>query len=297
MSQVFAEDVGAPEGPVFAADGTFFIVEMAGDRTSLTRLSKEGRTVVATTAGRPNGLACDGDGNLWVAEAHEGAVLCFAPDGKLLGKIAGDKDGRFLWPNDLAFGPDGLLYLTDSGVLDDDFIDGQAIRSDFRDMPFDGRVYRIDPARGEVLDVIDRGLRFTNGIAFDPQGILHVNETLSGNVYRYADDAGGRTVREVYANVLHGLDDGNFRGPDGMKFDRDGRLYCAVYGQQEVTVIGPSGQIERRLKTRGSKPTNLAFAPGGTAIYVTEVETSSVEIIEVGAPGLPLHCPSLRAAA
>ena len=63
-----------------------------------------------------------------------------------------------------------------------------------------------------------------------------------------------------------------------------------VFGQGDVTVLGPDGAVVKRLKTQGSLPTNLAFGqPGSQKIYVTEVEFGSLEVLEVGTDGLPLY--------
>jgi gluconolactonase len=288
---VFADQVLEPEGPAFGPHGEFYLVEMATERSSVLRIVDGEKSVVARTAARPNGLAIDGEGNIWIAEAHEGAIICFSPDGRVRIRIDGDRSGRFLWPNDLAFGPDGLLYMTDSGVIDTEFIDGVNIRPDFATVPYDGRVYQIDPRLGVVLQVIDRGFRFTNGLAFDAAGLLYVNETLSGDIFRY-DLSLATPRREPYANVLRSFDDGLFRGPDGMKFDAAGNLYCAVYNQGEIAVIDAKGVVVDRLRTNGAKPTNMAFEPGGDAMYVTEVESSTIQIIHARNVGLPLHHPS-----
>ena len=80
------------------------------------------------------------------------------------------------------------------------------------------------------------------------------------------------------------------KGPDGMKFGADGKLYVAVFGQGDVTVLDPGGQVVKRMKTAGSMPTNLAFGPNGERkIYVTEVETGSVQVFDVETGGLPLN--------
>ena len=56
-----------------------------------------------------------------------------------------------------------------------------------------------------------------------------------------------------------------------MKFGTDGRLYCTVYGQGDVTVLR-SGRL--RFGTHRDAwrlPTNIAFAPAGGFAVITEV--------------------------
>jgi len=75
-----------------------------------------------------------------------------------------------------------------------------------------------------------------------------------------------------------------------MKFGADANLYVAVFGQGDVTVLGPDGTVVRRIRTEGSMPTNLVFGPKGErTIYVTEVETGSVRVLDVDTDGLPLN--------
>ena len=56
-------------------------------------------------------------------------------------------------------------------------------------------------------------------------------------------------------------------------------------------MTGPSHcAVARRLKVDGSHPTNLAFGPkGDKQIYVTEVATGSVQVLDAGTDGFPLH--------
>ena len=289
---LFVGDVKEPEGPAWCADGSLYLVEMGADRRCVTHVDRTGkRRTIATTAQRPQGIALDGLGRLWVAEGYEG-VLCFSADGVLLKRISGDGDGRFLWPNDLAFGANGRLYMTDSGIREEEFIDGLTIRSDFTTAPYDGRVYEIDPASGKVIRKVNSGIRFTNGIAFGPDGLLYVNETITGHVYRYDVRVGQPARREIFGNVVRKDLPPGFRGPDGMKFGSDGRLYCTVYGQGDVTVLDSSGNVAERIPTTGPKPTNLAFALNDRYAVVTEVARAAVEIIRTKCTGLPLHYPT-----
>jgi gluconolactonase len=290
MSMIFAADLLDPEGPVAMLDGSWLFVEGAADRGCVTHVSAGGdsRRIVKKT-GRPNGLAIDSEQNIWVAESKIPSLLRITLDG-LSQVIATGCDGEpFLFPNDLCFGPDGAVYLTDSGIFIDSFAPNGKIRADYLNVDYDGRVYRVDPQTGAV-SLIDRGIRFTNGIAFGSDDCLYVNETLTGNVYRYGwRDGKVSGPRELYGNVIRPDAPPGWKGPDGMAFDKDGLLYVAVFGQGDVTVLGRDGDVARRIGTRGSLPTNVAFAlPGKRTIFVTEYQNAQVEVFPLDCDGLKL---------
>jgi gluconolactonase len=297
VGSLFATGIGAPEGPVCLPDGSLYVTEMSSSTLCVSRLDPGGRrSVIRTTGGRPNGLAVDGDGLLWIAEAGLRALVCIAPDGREVLRITGDDAGPFLFPNDLAFGPDGHLYMTDSGMALSDFLDGQNFVANYLDLDWDGRVYEIDPKAGRVLRRLDHGMRFTNGIAFDAGHALYANASFTGEVYRYDVFGSATPKREVFGNVLQAGNGPGFRGPDGMKFGDDGRLYCTVYGQQNVTVLDSTGAVSERLPLDGPCPTNCAFSLSGNTLFVTEVSKGQVEALPVACGGLALHAPKLRPA-
>jgi gluconolactonase len=74
-----------------------------------------------------------------------------------------------------------------------------------------------------------------------------------------------------------------------MAFGADGNLYVTVYGQGDVTVLSPSGDVVERIKTAGSLPANVAFGLEEQRIYVTEDEFGRVEAFDVGTGGLRLY--------
>ena len=287
---VFATDLRAPEGPLPLPDGSLLLVEGAAERGCVTHLSADAKTRrCVRKTGRPNGLALSADGAIWVAESKTPSLLRLTLEGECK-VIATECHGDpFLFPNDLCFGPDGALYLTDSGVQIDNFAPNNQIRKDYMDLDYDGRVYRVDPDTGET-QLIDRGIAFTNGIAFGPDDLLYVNETVTGNIYRYGWRNGMIDgTRELFGNVISPDAPAGWKGPDGMAFDENGLLYCAVFGQGDITVLDRGGQVTNRMKTAGMLPTNVAFAlPGEHRIYVTEYEHAQVEIFPVKCDGLPL---------
>jgi len=272
-------------------DGSWLVVEMSADKGCVTRVSRDGgekRAIVKT--GRPNGLALDRKGFIWVAESLKPSLIRLSMDGKAE-LFAVECEGEpFIFPNDLAFGPDGALYLTDSGILVETLLIDGGVRDDYMDLSYDGRLYRIDIGHKHV-EKLESGIKFTNGIAFGPDDALYVNETITGNVYRYRFKGKvGLGERELFGNVLAPGKYEGIVGPDGMKFGRNGNLYVTVYGQGDVTVLGRDGRVAERLKTNGRKPTNCAFGPSGRKqLYVTDVEFGTMEVLDVGTDGFPLY--------
>ena len=287
---IFATGLSNPEGPVALPDGTWLVVEGGAARGCVTHISSDGRKKqIIQKTGRPNGLAVDAEGVIWIAESKLPSLVRLTMEGKAE-VVATACDGEpFLFPNDLCFGPDGAIYLTDSGVFIDDFAPNNQIRPDFKDVKYDGRVYRIDVETGRVTK-LDSGILFTNGIAAGPDNLLYANESLTGNIYRYKLKDGRITgPRILFGNVTIPDDAPGWRGPDGMAFSADGRLYVAVFGQQDVTVLGKNGEVVERIHTADKLPTNVAFAlPGHKRIHVTEYEFGRMEAFDVATDGLPL---------
>ncbi len=287
---IFASGFQNPEGPVALPDGTWLLVEGGAERGCITWISADGtskRTITKT--GRPNGLAVDAQGAIWVTESLNPSLLRVTMDGQveIIARECGEKP--FLFPNDLCFGTDGQLYMTDSGVNITEFAPDNRVRADYQHIEYQGRVLKINPATGASTE-IDRDLKFPNGIAFDVQGNLYVSETVTGNVYCYREQGSARLgPRKYFGNVNDPLGPPGWRGPDGMAFGTDGRLYVAVFGQGDVTVLDRSGALAERIVTRGVLPTNVAFArPGSQRLHVTEYEFGAFEAFNVGADGIPL---------
>jgi gluconolactonase len=287
---IVTDDLALPEGPLLLPDGSWLVTELDVRRGTVTQVFPDGSKRPVAKTGRPNGLALGRDGAVWVAESLDPGLLRLDLSSGEFTRELSEVEGRALrWPNDLCFGPDGALYATDSGILVGDFlIDGRP-REGCENLPGDGLVLRLDPRSGEAW-LLDEGLRFANGIAFGPDGLLYANETMTGNVYRYTIGEGHVVgERELFGNVLDpDFTGAGMRGPDGMAFSTDGRLWVTVFGQGDITVLDQSGAVVERLKVGGRSPTNCAFGPAGT-LYVVEDEHGCLETVDVGVDGLALH--------
>src|SRR5882757_2505185 len=165
--RTFVSEIGFPEAPVLLPDGSHLFTSMVPSTGTVEWVSKNGKTrrVVAKT-GRPNGLAVDRHGAIWVAETSQRALLKLDLSGNYVAFAReSGPDRPFFFLNDLAFGPNGDLYLTDSGILETEFAPSGALNPDWERLAYDGRVYCINTSSGAVR-TLDRGIRFTNGIAF-----------------------------------------------------------------------------------------------------------------------------------
>jgi gluconolactonase len=290
---IFATDLALPEAPLLLPDGSWLVTELAFERGRITHVSAEGtgNRTIATT-GRPNGLARSRDGSIWVCETLTPSIIRMQLSGETE-TVLTEVDGvPLMWPNDLCFSRDGVLYITDSGVLVRDFLDERgAPAPNCQELPLDGKIIRFDPSTGAAR-ILDEGYQYANGIAFGPDGRLYANETMTGNVYRYAVDAAGDLgERELFGNVLSPDWPGTgLRGPDGMAFSPDGRLWIAVFGQGDVTVLGPDGVPVARMALEGRAPTNVTFGkPGEQRIYVVEDEFGTIEVYDVDTDGFALY--------
>ncbi|HAA77373.1 TPA: hypothetical protein DCE37_19850 [Candidatus Latescibacteria bacterium] len=241
---IFFEGLMNPEGPVLLSNGDWFVVEMAPERGCVTRVSADGseRMPIAQT-GRPNGLAVDSDGTIWVAESkNPPSLLKMSMDGAFEIYMTGSDHTPFLFSNDLVFGPDGTLWMTDSGVLEPEW---RQYRNGDREVPVvDGKVWKID-LEAKTATAIDRGIGFANGIAYGPDGYLYANETLTGDVFKY-DLSKDHPEREFFANALPDeveQVEGQRAGVDGMAFDDQGRLYVTVIGYGDVAVYSLDGNL------------------------------------------------------
>ena len=289
-TSVFHQDLGAPEAPVLLPVGSWAVVEMSPEKGCVSVISRDGlaKNVLART-GRPNGMLVDSHGTLWGAESMNPPSLKKV---ELTGSseviLTGGDGVDFLFPNDVAFGPDGALYMTDSGVSRPMFQEAREKGLSYPEI--DGKVFRIDlPSRNATI--LDDGLQFANGLAFGIDDALYVTATITGLVYRYEWNGNGTLgPREVFTDLVDRNRQSAFTGGDGLAVGSNGFLYCAVVGQWDVTVVDTDGLVVNRIIVGGEQPTNVAFGRRNSGdLYVTVKDAGTLERCQVGVTGLPLH--------
>jgi gluconolactonase len=276
---VLTEQLGFPEGPVWLGPERLAFTQIRGQCISLWERGTVRR--VAFTGGGANGATLGPDGALYVANngglslGHEGRWM---PPDPIAGRIQrvtldghvsdvatalpGAPPNR---PNDLCFGPDGLLYYTDPHNWEDlaNLKPGRVART-----TLDGAVTLL----AEIP-------AFPNGIAFGLDDRLYVAQSVLQRIVVMDATPGARPL--PHATLQRGY-------PDGFCFDRTGRLWVAGSLGDVIEVFEPDGRPREVIDMgAGSEPTNCCLGDG--RLYVTLAGTGQLVAIDVDAEPLPLY--------
>ena len=263
---VIADGLGFTEGPVWLPD----------DRVALTSIShgcvyivdpRDGALERIDTGGGPNGLACSADGTLYVAQ-NGGAWGASGVAEPGIQVISGSRVDYLVEglgaPNDLTFGPDGRLWITDTrGGFD--------ISTPGGGLP--GHVYATDVDSGDTRLVIDDGPVFINGLGFDRDGSrLLVTATLSSQLLSYVISPDGSIGAP---EIVHTFADG---WPDGMAVSAHGDYWVALTAADRIDVVDTWGRCVAEIALpAGSLPTNVCV--GGRRsdeLFVTAAHSESL---------------------
>ena len=157
--------------------------------------------------------------------------------------------------NDILIAKNGNIYLT---------------QPDGREKP--SKIYLIKP-NGEKL-VIDEGIKFANGLCLSPdQTQLYVTESASHWVWVFQIQPDGKLLHKQRFGWLHVRDSDENAWSDGLKCDREGRVYVtSLTGMQVLDQLGRVNAILPVPKTKG-QVSNLCF--GGKdfdTLYITCVD-------------------------
>lgn len=251
------------EGPACDAAGNLYVVSFlkAENIGIVTPDRKADVFVELPDKGTGNGIVFDKAGMMYVAEYTGHNVLKIDPRTKAITRFA--HEDRMNQPNDLAIGPDDVLYASDPAWSKDT-----------------GQVWRIDREGKVTLLAGDMGT--TNGIEVSPDGkTLYVNESRQCNVWAFTLTPQGTAEDK---RLVKQFEDHGF---DGMRADVDGNLFITRYGKGTVVKMSPKGEILQEIDVLGKSPSNLCFGgPDGRTVYVTEVEHTRLVQFRVDKPGL-----------
>src|SRR5262245_26219875 len=202
----------------------------------------------------PHGFRIDGNGNIWTTDTGHHLVLKFSPGGKrLLSLGTSDKPGtgidQFDRPTDVAFGPDGEVYVSDGYGND-------------RVMQFDARGKfvktwgKAGTGRGEF--------DLPHCIRVDSQQRVLVGDRQNKRIQVFDRDGNVLAIWEGFA-------------PYGVEIDRDGTIFVADVLANRIIQLDESGKIEHSWGGEGSEPgkfraPHMLASDSAGNLFVAEVD-------------------------
>lgn len=260
--QLVAKGYRFTEGPAANAKGEVYFNDIPNGKTYKIGLDCQVSEFLADSK-RANGQAFGPDGRLYSTNASTREVLAYDAEGKPTA-VAKDIAG-----NDLVVRHDGGIYVTHPGGGRDPSL-----------------IWYVSPT-GDKKDV-DKGLRFANGVTLSPdQSLLYVADYLSHWVYSYQVQPDGSLKNKQKYYHLHAPDTSDDAGADGIRVDRDGRLYVAT--KMGIQVCDQAGRVNCIIPTPNGRVANLCFggehfdvlyATCGDRVYKRKVKVKGANAFE-----------------
>jgi trimeric autotransporter adhesin len=315
-----AASFNGPAGAAVGADGTVYVTEFFGHKIRkitaagvVTTLAGSGQisstdgTGTAASFANPFGVAVGADGTVYVADYRANKIRKITAAGvvtTLAGTLFGASiDGvgvnaSFDRPAGVAVGPDGALYVTDSGA------------HKIRKITMSGGVATVSTLAGSgtpgSTDGTGTAARFNTptGVAVGADGAVYVADNSSNKIRKITMSGGVATVSTLAGSGQYGSTDGpgasaSFSSPEGVAVGADGAVYVMDSrsnkirkitisgGVATVSTLAGSGQADSTDGTgtaaRFNVPVGVAVGADG-ALYVADYGSNKIRKITFGDP-------------
>ncbi|MGE0131303.1 MAG: SMP-30/gluconolactonase/LRE family protein [Blastocatellales bacterium] len=224
------------EGPAVNTKGEVFFTD--GPNSKIHKIGLDGKvSEFASDSKRAGGQAFGPDGRLYSVAGGEQKIVAYdvGKPGSLPAVIAEGIRG-----NDIVVARNGNIYVTEPNVPAAD----------------QSNVWLIKP-NGEKK-AVDAGLRYANGLTLSPdQTLLYVADYRSHWVYSYQIQPDGSLQYKQQYYWLHVADTVDSSQADGMRVDRDGRLYVTT--RMGIQVCDQAGRVNAIIPTPNGRVSNVSF--------------------------------------
>ncbi len=251
------------EGPAWRPDETHLRFSDILGNATLQWSDASGLSIYRANSHMANGNTYDRQGRLLSCH-HASSRVTRMDDDETMTVLASHYQGKELnSPNDIVVKSDGAIYFTDPPY-------GREAKVGIPRQPqlgFNG-VYRLDP-EGGGLTLLSRDFNRPNGLCFSPdESLLYINDTPESRIRVFDVSADGLLSNGRLFAQTGGDGPG---GPDGMKTDSEGNLYCCAAGG--LHVFAADGAFLGRLRTP-MQITNFTFGDEDLrGIYLTGITT------------------------
>lgn len=244
------------EGPVCDVNGDLYVVNHIKEGTIGKVNTATGK--VETYCELPKGSTGNGlriyNNHFFVADYTGHNILQLDPKTKKVSVFA-HEPLKMNQPNDLTVSKTGVVFCSDPNWQEGT-----------------GQLWKATKENGFIL--IDSTMGTTNGIELNPDNtMLYVNESKQLNIWTYDVDKNFQVSNKT---LFYHFKDG---GMDGMRCDNNANLFVARYDKGCVVKLSPQGKVLKKYLLKGQKPTNVAFSPDQSKLYVTLQDKKWVEVI------------------
>ena len=294
-----------PRGIATAPDGSFYVVDTANMRIQKFNAQGAFQQIISGDTGEaegqfkprapdapgdgPSGIAIDKQGNLYVADTWNHRIQKFDSSGKFVtswggfialsdaGTNADDpaNNSKFYGPRGVAIGPDGNVYVTDTGNKRVSIFNpsGTFVRQISSGLTAD-KIAQNYPfnAPGEMNEPM--------GIAVDNSGNVYVSDRDNRRIQKF--DSTGKPAAQ-WPVPTGGYDTNAQYTEPFLALDSAGNIYTTLPGSAKVAKLSPTGQLLGEKSAEGAatlkNPTGLTVTSDGT-IYV--VDTTGNGVVNFG---------------
>jgi sugar lactone lactonase YvrE len=175
----------------------------------------------------PRGVAVDGAGNIYVADAINHRIRKISPAGivtTLAGSISGNTDGnvsdaKFSGPTGITVDASGNIYVADTG------------NHRIRKITSAGEVSTVAGSTSGISEGVGTLARFNGptGVTLDASGNFYVADEENERIRKITPDGTVSTLAGGYVpGFTNGIgEDAQFRSPTGIALDASGNIYVA----------------------------------------------------------------------
>jgi large repetitive protein len=268
-SAAVAATLNYPSGVAFDGSGNMYIAEFSGNYirkvntsgvittfagTGSAGSTGDGSAATSATLNNPSGIAVDGSGNLYIAEATGNRIRKITASTGVISTIAGTGTGSSTgdgsaatsatlnFPTDLAFDGSGNLYISENG--------GNRIRKITTSTGVISTIAGTGTASstGDGSAATSATLNNPAGIVFDASGNLYIAEN-AGHKIRKITASTGVISTIAGTGTASSTGDGGaatsatVKYPRGLAIDASSNLYFSEENGYRIRVINTSGNV------------------------------------------------------